>query len=93
MLIGEKKGRLLIGSANLTALGLSGNKEQVASISYSDEAPETAALFASILGYLRRYVPEDDQWFRISLERVLGSANWLQGYGSEPLSSHPELQS
>lgn len=93
MLIGEKKGRLLIGSANLTALGLSGNKEQVASISYSDEAPETAALFASILGYLRRYVPEDDQWFRISLERALGSANWLQGYGSEPLSSHPELQS
>lgn len=84
MLIGEKKGRLLIGSANLTALGLGGNKEQVASISYSDVAPETAALFASVLGYLRRYVPEDDQWFRVSLERALGSANWLQGYGSEP---------
>lgn len=84
MLIGEKKGRLLIGSANLTALGLGGNKEQVASISYSDEAPETAALFASVLGYLRRYVPEDDQWFRVSLERALGSAIWLQGYGSEP---------
>ncbi|MGV1916147.1 hypothetical protein [Rhizobium sp. 22-785-1] len=84
MLIGEKKGRLLIGSANLTALGLGGNKEQVASISYSEETPETAALFASVIGYLRRYVPEDDQWFRVSLERAIAGANWLQGYGSEP---------
>lgn len=84
MLIGEKKGRLLIGSANLTALGLGGNKEQVASISYSEETSGTAALFASVLGYLRRYVPEDDQWFRVSLERALGSAGWLQGYGSAP---------
>jgi hypothetical protein len=85
MLIGEKKGRLLIGSANLTALGLGGNKEQVASITYSEETPETAALFASVLGYLRRYVPEDDQWFRVSLERALGGASWLQGYGNAPV--------
>ena len=27
MLVGEKKGRLLVGSANLTALGLGGNRE------------------------------------------------------------------
>jgi hypothetical protein len=72
MLIGEKKGRLMIGSANLTALGLGGNKEQVASISYSEETPETAGLFASVLGYLGRYVPDHDQWFRVSLERALG---------------------
>jgi len=84
MLIGEKKGRLLIGSANLTALGLGGNKEQVASISYSEDTPETAALFASVLGYLRRYVPEDDQWFRVSLERALGASAWLQEYGGAP---------
>lgn len=84
MLIGEKKGRLLIGSANLTALGLGGNKEQVASISYSEETPGTAALFASVLDYLGRYVPDDDQWFGVSLQRALAEAKWLRGYDGSP---------
>ena len=57
MLIGETKGRLIVGSANLTALGLGGNKEQIASISYSPEAQENAKFFKSALGYFRRYVP------------------------------------
>lgn len=78
MLIGEAKGRLIVGSANLTALGLGGNKEQIASISYSPEAQENAKFFKSALGYLRRYVPQDDQWFPISLQRALRSAGWLR---------------
>ena len=78
MLIGETKGRLTVGSANLTALGLGGNKEQIASISYSPEAQENAKFFKSALGYFRRYVPLDDQWFPISLQRALRSAAWLR---------------
>jgi len=78
MLIGEAKGRLIVGSANLTALGLGGNKEQIASISYSPEAQENAKFFKSALGYFRRYVPLDDQWFPISLQRALRSASWLR---------------
>ncbi len=86
ILIGEKKGRLLVGSANLTALGLGGNKEQVASISYSEDEPENARLFIAALGYLRRYVPNDDQWFPISLSRAMRSAPWLRDEAFDPAS-------
>ncbi|CAN7758779.1 hypothetical protein LJR257_006773 [Ensifer adhaerens] len=84
LLIGENKGRLLIGSANLTALGLGGNMEQVASISYSEENPGTASLFKGVLGYLERYVPGDDPWFSFSLERAKRAAPWLRDDGAEP---------
>lgn len=81
MLIGETKGRLIVGSANLTALGLGGNKEQIASISYSPDMPENAKFFITALAYLRRYVPNDDQWFPISLQRAMRSAPWLSDVG------------
>src|SRR3546814_11910279 len=42
MLLGESKARLMVGSANLTDLGLGGNKEQVASITWSSDDPENA---------------------------------------------------
>jgi hypothetical protein len=78
MLLGESKARLMVGSANLTALGLGGNKEQVASITCSVDAPENAKFFMSALAYLRRYVPAEDQWFSISLQRALRSSPWLR---------------
>jgi len=84
MLVGETKGRLIVGSANLTALGLGGNKEQLASISYSADAPENAKFFIGALAYLRRYVPQDDQWFPVSLERALRSAPWLRDENFDP---------
>jgi hypothetical protein len=87
VLIGEKKGRLLVGSANLTALGLGGNKEQVASISYTEETPENAKFFIAAMGYLRRYVPQDDQWFPTSVNRALRSAPWLREDGFDPTFS------
>src|SRR6478609_1938721 len=49
MLIGATKARLMIGSANLTALGLGGNKELVANIFYTPELPEHALYFARAL--------------------------------------------
>ncbi|MEO6216660.1 MAG: hypothetical protein ABIO86_11560 [Sphingomonas sp.] len=78
MLLGESKARLMVGSANLTALGLGGNKEQVASITWSPDSPENARFFLSALAYLRRYVPAEDQWFSISLQRALRSSPWLR---------------
>lgn len=78
MLLGESKARLMVGSANLTALGLGGNKEQVASITWSVDSPKNARIFMSALAYLRRYVPSEDQWFSISLQRALRSSPWLR---------------
>lgn len=60
LLIGAKKGRLLIVSANLTALDLGGNKKIVASLSYGEDITGNARHFASVLNYIRRKVPPDD---------------------------------
>ncbi len=84
MLIGETKGRLLVGSANLTALGLGGNKEQLASVHYSADEPENAKLFIAALAYMRRYVPQDDQWFPVSFQRAMRSAPWLRDDNFDP---------
>jgi len=84
MLLGEKTGRLRVGSANLTALGLGGNKEQIASISYSEEEPSNARYFKSALAYLRHYVPDDDPWFETSVDRALRSSTWLRDGDFEP---------
>ncbi|WP_416408564.1 hypothetical protein [Agrobacterium rosae] len=82
-LIGESKGRLFVGSANLTALGLAGNKEQIASIEYSNDRPENARLFRNAIAYMQRFVPKDDQWFVTSLDRAKRSAGWLYDDGTD----------
>jgi len=94
LLVGAKKGRLLIGSANLTALGLGGNKELVASLSYSDEAPGSAHHFATALRYIRSKVPSDDLWFATAMQRALRSARWLRDAMETPLQgqeAEPEV--
>ena len=78
LLVGAKKGRLLVGSANLTALGLAGNKELVASLAYTEEAPEYAPLFADALTYIRSKVPSDDAWFATAMQRAIRAAPWLR---------------
>jgi hypothetical protein len=78
LLIGAKKGRLLIGSANLTALGLGGNKELVANIAYTTETPDHARQFAEAMTYIRRNVPADDLWVSTAMQRALRAAPWLR---------------
>lgn len=78
LLIGAKKGRLLIGSANLTALGLGGNKELVANIAYNPETPDHVRYFAEALTYIRTNVPSDDLWVSTAMQRALRAAPWLR---------------
>ncbi|GGF85776.1 hypothetical protein SAMN05216376_12710 [Mameliella alba] len=78
LLVGAKKGRLLIGSANLTALGLGGNRELVASLSYDEDATGNAYHFAAALNYIRSKVPSDDLWFATAMQRALRSSPWLR---------------
>lgn len=84
LLIGAKKGRLLIGSANLTALGLGGNKELVASLSYGEDATANARHFAAGLNYIRSKVPSDDLWFATALQRALRASPWLRDVMESP---------
>lgn len=93
LLIGAKKGRLLIGSANLTALGLAGNKELVSDIRYSELETGSAPIFSEAINYLRRYVPAGDSWFSSALGRALRHAPWLRDLvDADIASSSPDLR-
>ena len=87
LLVGAKKGRLLVGSANLTALGLGGNKELIASLSYNEETPDNAHHFVDALSYIRGKVPSDDLWFATAMQRALRFAPWLRDAIQNPLPS------
>jgi hypothetical protein len=94
LLVGAKKGRLLVGSANLTALGLGGNKELVAGLSYSEGVPGDARHFAAVLSYIRGKVPSDDLWFATAMQRALRSTPWLRDAMEGPLpieEAEPEI--
>lgn len=78
LLSGADKGRLLIGSANLTGLGLGGNRELIADIPYSAERQEYLHIFGQALRYIADHVPSDDPWFPSALERAFRQARWLQ---------------
>lgn len=79
LLLGEKKGRLLVGSANLTALGIAGNKELVADLRFTPEEPSFAPLFRQAFEYIESYAPRGDPWFPIARERALERTPWLVG--------------
>jgi len=78
LLAGAAKGRLMIGSANLTGLGLGGNRELVADLSYTADNPEFTPLFGQAMRYIARHVPNDDSWFSSALDRALRHASWLR---------------
>lgn len=78
MLVGKTKGRLMVGSANLTALGLAGNKELVTTIEWSKDEPETAGLFAAALDYMRSYAPANFPGLDMAVDRLLRNTPWLR---------------
>lgn len=83
LLVGENKGRLLVGSANLTALGLAGNRELVADLAYSPAAPAFAPVFRQALDYISTAAPSDDPWFAVSRDRALQLSPWLLQGGAQ----------
>jgi hypothetical protein len=78
LLIGANQGRLLIGSANLTALGLAGNRELVADVHYTSEYPQHGHIFREAVQYLMRHIPGEDPWFQGALARAIRQAPWLR---------------
>lgn len=77
LLLGETKGRLLVGSANLTALGLAGNRELIADLAYSPDAPALAPLLKGAFDYISSCAPPGDQWFPAAHDRALQLSSWL----------------
>lgn len=90
LLLGEKKGRLLIGSANLTALGMAGNKELISDLVYTPEEPEPLPIFQSVFEFITAYAPSQDPWFPVAKERALEQSPWLMDDSSGERMASPE---
>lgn len=91
LLLGAEKGRLLIGSANLTALGLAGNKELVADVRFSADDEKYASIFGQAINYIKRYVPAEDPWLPEALGRAFRYSPWLGDAASTAASTNQKL--
>lgn len=77
--VGRKGGRLIIGSANLTAAGLAGNLELVALLSCGAEQDGEQALIAQAWDYLREFIDHSDPMLPMQQEWMQNRSAWLRG--------------
>ncbi|MDA8965431.1 hypothetical protein N9F33_01585 [Pseudomonadales bacterium] len=75
--IGRNKGRLLIGSANMTASGLAGNKELVAKLESNVEESSEQQIIAACWDYLKRVMPTDNQALKQQVAWMEARSAWL----------------
>jgi len=87
---GRRGGRLIIGSANLTASGLAGNLELVGMITCSEEDSGEQRLIARAWDYVSDLIDSDQQGMAGQRDWMLARTTWLRGAteatGLEPLS-------
>lgn len=76
--LGEKEGRLMLGSANLTGAGLVGNLEAVSTVVVSEEDRSAAPLLAEALRYFEAHADKKDQAMRDVLSRARARTPWLE---------------
>lgn len=75
--LGQKEGRLMIGSANLTGAGLVGNLEIISTILVSEEDRTAAPILAEALRYFESHTDKNDMAMRDVLSRARGRTPWL----------------
>jgi hypothetical protein len=76
--LGRKGGRLLIGSANLTAPGLAGNLELVALIACGSEPDAEQRILAQAWDYLSGLIDPNDPILPAQREWMLNRTPWLR---------------
>lgn len=79
--LGRKRGRLIVGSANLTSSGLAGNLELVSSIECDAEPSNERRLIAQAFTYLRSVL-------RSEQNGVAAQLDWLERRTPGSLPSH-----
>jgi len=75
--LGRDRARLMIGSANLTAPGLSGNLELVSVINCVGKDDVSAPVIFGALRYISDCVTRSDTWFSEGIERAVSRTPWL----------------
>jgi hypothetical protein len=90
--LGRSGGRLIIGSANLTASGLAGNLELVGMITCGEEDSGQQRLIAKAWNYVSGLIDSNQQGFVGQRDWMLARTPWLKrataATGPEPLSDH-----
>ncbi|WP_339038112.1 hypothetical protein WHZ78_09500 [Bradyrhizobium symbiodeficiens] len=80
--LGRQKGRLLIGSANLTASGIAGNLEIVSELRAKAEPSGEREILRQAFDYLLRYLDHGDPAVEAQLEFLRRRSPWL--FETEP---------
>jgi hypothetical protein len=78
LLCGERRGRLILGSGNLTVPGMSGNWEVFSETSHSPQAPNEN-LFRQVWKFIRSVTPRVSSAVARQLRQVEGTSPWLTG--------------
>ena len=76
---GTQKGRLLIGSSNLTTAGINGNLEAFGVIVRNEDNQDTAGLFKTVLNYIWRHTAPGDISMARAVDQVHRLTPWLRG--------------
>lgn len=75
---GTQKGRLLIGSSNLTTAGINGNLEAFGVVVRNEDNKDTAGLFKTVLDYIWRHTAPGDIGMKRTIEQVYHLSPWLK---------------
>ncbi len=75
---GKEKGRLLVGSSNLTTSGINGNLEAFSLIIRDEENIDTAGLFKKVLDYIWRHTAQGDIGMKRAIDQVFLMTPWLK---------------
>lgn len=78
--LGQKAGKLMVGSANLTGAGLAGNLETVSTIAVSEEDRSAAPLLLEALRYFEGHADKTDRAMRDVLSRARAGTPWLADF-------------
>lgn len=77
--LGGDRGRLIVGSGNLTGAGLITNLEAATRITVTPDDQRAAPLFASALAYIESHIARDDVVLRDVVTRARSWTPWLDG--------------
>lgn len=87
---GEKKARLMVGSANLTGSGIMGNLEAIAMLDARETDAWAAPLIRAAREYLERHIPRSDQAGHAALLRFDTRAPWLTDIPAARIVEDPD---
>ena len=76
--LGRRRGRLIVGSANLTPSGIAGNLEIIGTISYQGDDTGERQLIAQAWDYVSRFIPDDQVATSVQRDWMGDRTSWLR---------------